>query len=144
MKKKPVSLVLFQQHIYLQFYSTKRLLKVLWSVYITRVHYHITHTFYKLKLDTKKHKNRITQSHRNIHKNFCESVHGGIFWSLYPYSPGFYHWYIIQLPPKCQWSNPKGCPTDTWRNDNVISTSKRRRFGVIMTLSVRSVSAGCE
>ena len=31
---------------------------------------------------------------------------------------------------------------DTWRNDNVIMTSKRRRFDVIMTLLLRCVSTG--
>ena len=31
--------------------------------------------------------------------------------------------------------------TDTWRNNNVVITSKRRRFGVIMTLLFRRVSA---
>ena len=34
-------------------------------------------------------------------------------------------------------------PTDTWRNNNIIITSNsRRRFGVIMTLFLRCVSAG--
>ena len=32
--------------------------------------------------------------------------------------------------------------TDTLRDDEVIVTSMRRRFGVIMTLSLRHVSAG--
>ena len=35
-----------------------------------------------------------------------------------------------------------GNPADTWRNNNVIMTSKRRRFDEIMTLSMRGVSAG--
>ena len=34
------------------------------------------------------------------------------------------------------------CPADTWRNDNVIITSKRRRFDVMMTLLLRRMSAG--
>ena len=33
-------------------------------------------------------------------------------------------------------------PTDTWRNNNVIITSKRHRFDVIMTLLLRRVSTG--
>ena len=35
------------------------------------------------------------------------------------------------------------CPTSTRRNDNVITTSKRSRFDVIMTYFLRCVSAGC-
>ena len=33
-------------------------------------------------------------------------------------------------------------PADTWRNNNVIMTSKRRRFDVIITLSLRHVPVG--
>ena len=33
-------------------------------------------------------------------------------------------------------------PTDTWRNDNVIITSKRCRFDIIMTLSLRRMATG--
>ena len=38
--------------------------------------------------------------------------------------------------------NTLAVPTDTWRNNNVIITSKRRRFDVIMTLLWRRVPAG--
>ena len=36
------------------------------------------------------------------------------------------------------------CPAGTRRNNNVIVTSKRRRYGVIMTLLSRRVPAGWE
>ena len=61
----------------------------------------------------------------------------------------FSSWNIsISVP---EWSNcffnmrtsMRFCPTGTWRNDNVITTSKRSRFDVIMTLFLCCVSTGC-
>ena len=47
---------------------------------------------------------------------------------------------MVIIPSPCQ----RGLLTGTWRNNNVIMTSKRRRFGVIMTLSLRRVFSGLQ
>ena len=48
---------------------------------------------------------------------------------------------IYESATHISWSKIRYIQCDTWRNNNVIITSKRCRDGVIMTLSLRRVSA---
>ena len=48
----------------------------------------------------------------------------------------------VGLPVGYVWGVANRIPTGTRRNNNVITTSKRRRFDVVMTLFLRFVSLG--
>ena len=83
----------------------------------------------------------ITQSHV-----FCNMIYGidktwgfGLF---FPDAALDWPFPIYVIPKALLGSQTRGSATDTWCNNNVIITPKRRRFHIKMTLSLRRVPTG--